>query len=200
MIWADGSTTFPALGVGVVESPCGEPDQGDRVAAHHRESGQRRQRVGDAEGPSMSTAGVGRQVLREVVVQDAGSRFVIGGMTKKTATKVVIAAAVLRSNAPSATAVIPATVRYSAAPMTDAVRRGWTGWRSGGARSTGPCRPGTRDAAGEHGEEHSGGEHGQLGPEHRHRRGTAVSEERIIPVLYSPVISSTPSAPMASGR
>ena len=30
------------------------------------------------------------------------------------------------------------------------------------------------------------------------RRGTAVSEERIMPVLYSPVISSTPSAPMAS--
>ena len=30
------------------------------------------------------------------------------------------------------------------------------------------------------------------------RRGTTVSEERIIPVLYSPVISSTPRTPMAS--
>ena len=30
------------------------------------------------------------------------------------------------------------------------------------------------------------------------RRGTAVSEERIIPVLYSPLISSTPSTPIAS--
>jgi hypothetical protein len=30
------------------------------------------------------------------------------------------------------------------------------------------------------------------------RRGTAVSEERIIPVLYSPLISSTPSTPKAT--
>src|SRR5215469_11873884 len=30
------------------------------------------------------------------------------------------------------------------------------------------------------------------------RRGTAVSEERIIPVLYSPPISSTPSTPKAT--
>ncbi len=30
------------------------------------------------------------------------------------------------------------------------------------------------------------------------RRGTTVSDERIIPVLYSPVISRTPSAPMAN--
>src|SRR5260370_37091130 len=30
------------------------------------------------------------------------------------------------------------------------------------------------------------------------RLGTAVSEERIIPVLYSPLISSTPSTPIAS--
>ena len=30
------------------------------------------------------------------------------------------------------------------------------------------------------------------------RRGTTVSEERIMPVLYSPVISSTPSTPMAN--
>jgi hypothetical protein len=30
------------------------------------------------------------------------------------------------------------------------------------------------------------------------RRGTTVNEERIMPVLYSPVISSTPSTPMAS--
>ena len=30
------------------------------------------------------------------------------------------------------------------------------------------------------------------------RRGTTVSEERIIPVLYSPVISSTPRTPTAS--
>src|ERR1700745_3597429 len=30
------------------------------------------------------------------------------------------------------------------------------------------------------------------------RRGTAVSEERIIPVLYSPLINSTPSTPKAT--
>ena len=30
------------------------------------------------------------------------------------------------------------------------------------------------------------------------RRGTAVSEERIIPVLYSPLIISTPSTPKAT--
>src|SRR5690349_1059949 len=30
------------------------------------------------------------------------------------------------------------------------------------------------------------------------RRGTAVSEERIIPVLYSPPVSSTPSTPKAT--
>src|SRR6476661_5920305 len=52
-------------------------------------------------------------------VNEAGSRFVSGGITKNTATKVVIAAAVLRSNAPNAVAVIPATVTYSAAPTTD---------------------------------------------------------------------------------
>src|SRR5499425_433330 len=30
------------------------------------------------------------------------------------------------------------------------------------------------------------------------RRGTAVSEERIIPVLYSPPVTSTPSTPKAT--
>ena len=52
-------------------------------------------------------------------VTDAGSSRVSVGNTKNTATKVVIAAAVFRSNAPSASAVIPATVTYNAAPTTD---------------------------------------------------------------------------------
>ena len=35
------------------------------------------------------------------------------------------------------------------------------------------------------------------GPDQDDRRGTTVSEARIIPVPYSPVISSTPRTPMA---
>ena len=58
-----------------------------------------------------------------------GGRFVIGGDDEEDRDDVVIAAAVLRRNAPSATAVIPATVRYSAAPMTD---RSAPGWKGGG--------------------------------------------------------------------
>src|SRR3954466_3440347 len=52
-------------------------------------------------------------------VHDAGSRWVSGGITKKTATKVEMAAAVLRNRAPNARAVSAATVRYNAAPMIE---------------------------------------------------------------------------------
>ena len=132
-------------------------------------------------------------------VNDAGSRSVSGGITKNTATKVVIAAAVFRSNAPNARAVMPATVTYSAAPTTersapgsdsDASRAGplSSAWPTKNAvklavsmvRNTMPANTASLP--------HSIGS----------RRGTTVREERIIPVLYSPVISNTPRTPMAS--
>src|SRR5664279_365282 len=132
-------------------------------------------------------------------VHDAGSRSVSGGMTKNTATKVVIAAAVFRSNAPNARAVMPATVTYNAAPTTD---------RSAPGSDSDAARPGplskdwpTKNAvtlaismvrnttpANTASFPHSIGS----------RRGTTVREERIIPVLYSPLISNTPRTPTVS--
>ena len=132
-------------------------------------------------------------------VHDAGSRRVSGGITKKTATKVVIAAAVLRSSAPSARAVIAATVRYNAAPTTARSAPGSDRDAFRCLRAEQGLADEERGEAGDqHGEEHHAGEHRQFGPQHRQPRGTTVSEERIIPVLYSPVISSTPRTPMAS--
>ena len=45
---------------------------------------------------------------------------------------------------------------------------------------------------------HCAGEDAEFGPQHGSRRGTTVNDERIIPVLYSPLISSTPRTPIAS--
>src|SRR5664279_1707106 len=132
-------------------------------------------------------------------VNDVGSRLVSGGMTKSTATTVVIAPAVLRSNAPNARAVTPATVRYSAAPKTarsapgsdrDASRcfplsSAWptkneVKLAASMVRNTVPANTASLP--------HNIG----------NRLGSTVSEERIMPVLYSPVISSTPRTPTAS--
>src|SRR5664279_3692187 len=132
-------------------------------------------------------------------VNDVGSRLVSGGMTKSTATTVVIAPAVLRSNAPNARAVTPATVSYSAAPKTarsapgsdrDASRcfplsSAWptkneVKLAASMVRNTVPANTASFP--------HNMGS----------RLGTTVREERIIPVLYSPVISSTPRTPTAS--
>src|SRR6478609_561074 len=130
-------------------------------------------------------------------VSEVGSRFVSGGITKNTATKVVIAAAVFRSNAPNAIAVRPATVRYRAAPRiertapgSDAEALSWSpssAWPTRNdvmlaasiVRNTVPANTANLP--------HNIGS----------RLGTTVSEERIIPVLYSPVINSTPRTPTA---
>ena len=55
---------------------------------------------------------------RSASVDEAGSWSVSVRMTRNTTTKVVIAAAVFRSNAPNARAAMPATVTYNAAPTT----------------------------------------------------------------------------------
>src|SRR5664279_2708685 len=150
--------------------------------------------------PSSSTApALEGRYCTKWSVKDVGSRLVSGGMTKNNATKVVIAAAVLRSNAPIAVAVRPATVKYSAAPKTDRRAPGSdrdaprccplsTAWPTKNevklaasiVRNTVPANTASFP--------HNMGS----------RLGTTVSEERIIPVLYSPVISSTARTPTAS--
>jgi hypothetical protein len=140
----------------------------------------------------------GRYWARWLLIE-AGSSVASSGMTKNTAAKVVIPAAVWRSSAPRATPIRPATVRYRAAPMTDR-RASWdvTGtprwWL---LSSAWPRKKEMKLAT---------SETGKMLPAktasfpHRtgRRRGTAVSDERIIPVLYSPPISSTPSTPKAT--
>src|SRR5689334_4540281 len=120
-------------------------------------------------------------------------------MTKNTPAKVAIPAAVLRNSAPSATPIMPATVTYRAAPMTDrrapgAVMAALRWWLLSSAC---PRKKETKlatsaianiEAAKTTSLAHSTGR----------RRGTAVSEERIMPVLYSPLIISTPSTPKAT--
>ena len=100
-------------------------------------------------------------------------------MTKNTATKVVIAAAVFRSNAPNARAVMPATVTYNAAPTTE---RSAPGSDSDAARRwpAEQCLADEerRETGDQHGQEHHAGEHRQLPPQHRqpaghHRQGGA---------------------------
>ena len=48
--------------------------------------------------------------------------------------------------------------------------------------------------------QHQPGQHDQLRPQHRQPRGTTASDERIIPVPYSPLNISTPSAPITTGH
>src|ERR1035437_4607290 len=140
----------------------------------------------------------GRYWVRWLLI-DEGSRLVSGGMTKNTPAKVEIPAAVLRNSAPRATPIMPATVMYRAAPMTDrrapgalmATLRWWL------LSSACPRKNEMKLAM---------SEIEKIAPEntaslpHRtgSRRGTAVSEERIMPVLYSPLIISTPSTPKAT--
>src|SRR5215470_19999322 len=120
-------------------------------------------------------------------------------MTKNTAAKVVIPAAVWRSSAPRAAPVRPAAVTYRAAPVTG---RGASGAVTGTPRwwllsSAWPRKKDRKLATSETNKmlpaktasfPHSTGS----------RRGTAVSDERIIPVPYSPPASSTPSTPTAT--
>src|SRR5665213_410517 len=134
-----------------------------------------------------------------LLLMDAGSSAVSWGITKNAPTNAEIAAAVLRSSAPSASPIIPVTVTYNAAPTTDrsapgaviATFRWWLASRVcpmeneitaaiSDSVSTTPAKTPSLP--------HSTGK----------RRGTAVSDARIMPVLYSPLISNTPSTPIAS--
>src|SRR5262249_36518182 len=65
-----------------------------------------------------SPAFEGRYWARWLLIE-AGSSVASSGITKNTAAKVAIPAAVLRSSAPRPTPIRPATVTYRAAPMTD---------------------------------------------------------------------------------
>src|SRR5690348_11671181 len=140
----------------------------------------------------------GRYGTRWLLIE-AGSSPASGGMTKNTAVKVAIPAAVLRSSAPRATPISPATVTYRAAPMTDR--------RASGAAidtprwwllsSAWPRKKETKLATSET-EKIAPTKTASFPQSTGRRRGTAVSEERIIPVLYSPLISSTPSTPKAT--
>ncbi len=120
-------------------------------------------------------------------------------MTKNTAAKVEIPAAVLRNSAPRATPIRPATVTYRAAPMTDrrapgAVMATLMWWLLSSAC---PRKNEMKLAASETGKI-TPAKTASLPHRTGRRRGTAVSEERIMPVLYSPLIRSTPSTPKAT--
>src|SRR5882757_7016530 len=120
-------------------------------------------------------------------------------MTKNAAVKVEMPAAVLRSSAPRATPIMPATVTYRAAPMTErrasgavmATPRWWLLSRAW------PTKNEAKLAASET-EKITPANTASLAHSTGRRRGTAVSEERIMPVLYSPLIRSTPSTPKAT--
>src|ERR1700733_12656822 len=120
-------------------------------------------------------------------------------MTKNTPAKVAIPAAVLRSSAPRATPIRPATVTYRAAPMTDrrasgavmATPRWWL------LSSAWPRKKEIKLATSET-EKITPAKTASLPHRTGRRRGTAVSEARIMPVLYSLLISSTPSTPKAT--
>src|SRR5258708_10874228 len=130
---------------------------------------------------------------------EAGSKPVSGGMTKNTAAKVAIPAAVLRNSAPRATPIRPATVTYRAAPMTDrrapgavmATLRWWP------LSSAWPRKKEMKLATSET-EKIAPANTASLPHRTGRRRGTTVTEARIMPVLYSLLIRSTPSTPNAT--
>ena len=124
---------------------------------------------------------------------------VSGGMTKKTATKVEIAAAVLRSRAPKASAVRAATVRYNAEPM---IERSAPGSDSDAFRflelSTAWPMPNAMKLLASMVANTAPAHTASLAQSIGSRAGTTAREARIIPVLYSPLITRTPRTPMDS--
>src|SRR5258706_4149704 len=145
-----------------------------------------------------SPAFEGRYGVRWLLTEE-GSSPASGGMTKNTAANVAIPAAVLRSSAPRATPIMPATVMYRAAPMTDRRASGavmdtprW--WLLSSAC---PRKKEMKLAISET-EKIVPAKTASLPHRTGRRHGTAVSEARIMPVLYSPLITSTPRTPHAT--
>src|SRR5260370_27154258 len=120
-------------------------------------------------------------------------------MTKNTAAKVATPAAVLRNSGHMATPIMPATVACRGAPMTDrrapgavmATLRWWL------LSSAWPRKKEMKLATSEI-EKIAPAKTASLAHRTGRRRGTTVSEARIMPVLYSPLIRSTPSTPKAT--
>jgi hypothetical protein len=113
--------------------------------------------------------------------------------------RVAIAPAVLRIRNPRPTASSPITVRYSAAPTMARSAPGVlnVAWMCVLASACWPSRNAT-NADTRVTRKTSTANTIALAMSTGSRCGTAASEERIIPVLYSPVITSTPRTPIAS--
>ena len=111
---------------------------------------------------------------------------------------VAIAPAVWRIRPPMASANSPSTVRYKIAPMTARVTPGWLSVMETWLRRIAVVMKNTANTVTALTTRTSRANVTALAASIRSRMGTASSEERMAPVVYSLVITITPSTQMAS--